>query len=153
MTHRIGRYDVPACANPSTGQCEHTTSGEWTVDEMTKGSGRPVKLLVAHGHCHAPTCLSFELQNADTAKVICRQVPEYGTGAGGAAAGSNGNDDNTLSFASSIPPCFWGDESHGLLPPPVLGPGTRLRSVKVCNNTFGHRGEMSAWQFYGVYAD
>ena len=113
---------------------------------MTKGSGRPIKLLVAHGHCHAPTCLSFELRNVDTDEVICRQIPTYGTGA------DDTNVADALSFASAIPPCFWGEEDHGLLPPPVLEPETRLRSIKICNNTFGHRGEMSAWQFYGVFA-
>ena len=30
------------------------------------------------GHCHAPSCLSMELYNADTGMLLCRHDPVYG---------------------------------------------------------------------------
>lgn len=36
--------------------------------------------LALDGHCHAPTCISFELFNADTNELICSQKPVYGSG-------------------------------------------------------------------------
>ena len=37
-----------------------------------------VNLVYAGGHCHAPSCISMELFNADTGELICRQLPIYG---------------------------------------------------------------------------
>ena len=37
-----------------------------------------IKLVYAGGHCHAPSCISMELYNADTGDLICRQTPVYG---------------------------------------------------------------------------
>ena len=37
-----------------------------------------VHLIYAGGHCHAPSCISMELFNADTGKLLCRHDPVYG---------------------------------------------------------------------------
>lgn len=37
-----------------------------------------VNLIYAGGHCHAPSCISMELYNADTGKLLCRHSPVYG---------------------------------------------------------------------------
>ena len=37
-----------------------------------------VHLIYAGGHCHAPSCVSMELFNADTGKLLCRHDPVYG---------------------------------------------------------------------------
>ena len=37
-----------------------------------------INLIYAGGHCHAPSCISIELFNADTGELICRQTPVYG---------------------------------------------------------------------------
>ena len=37
-----------------------------------------VNLIYAGGHCHAPTCISMELYNADTGKLLCHHSPVYG---------------------------------------------------------------------------
>ena len=44
---------------------------------LVAGSG---KLVAAHFHCHAPTCLSMTLYNNKTGEVICREEPIYGGG-------------------------------------------------------------------------
>ena len=38
-----------------------------------------VHLIYAGGHCHAPSCISMELYNADTGRLLCRHDPVYGT--------------------------------------------------------------------------
>ena len=37
-----------------------------------------INLIYAGGHCHAPSCISMELYNADTGKLLCRQSPVSG---------------------------------------------------------------------------
>ena len=37
-----------------------------------------INIIYAGGHCHAPSCLSIELFNEDTGKLICKQMPVYG---------------------------------------------------------------------------
>ena len=37
-----------------------------------------IHLFKAMGHCHAPTCLSMELYNADTGMLLCRIDALYG---------------------------------------------------------------------------
>ena len=37
-----------------------------------------IHLIYAGGHCHAPSCISMELFNADTGKLLCRHDPVYG---------------------------------------------------------------------------
>ena len=34
-----------------------------------------IYLVYAAGHCHAPSCISLELWNADTGHLICRNEP------------------------------------------------------------------------------
>ena len=55
---------------------------------------------------------------------------------------------------AQIPPCVFGSEAEGLLPPPGGEKGlpmdTPLFSRKLCHADYGHHGEMSLWQSYGV---
>ena len=37
-----------------------------------------INLIYAAGHCHAPDCISMELFNADTGKLLCRMDPVWG---------------------------------------------------------------------------
>ena len=37
-----------------------------------------IHLIYAGGHCHAPSCISMELFNADTGKRLCHHAPVYG---------------------------------------------------------------------------
>eukprot|EP00966_Prymnesium_polylepis_P246501 5701287-Prymnesium_polylepis.1 len=48
-----------------------------------------------------------------------------------------------------VPPCIWGNETHGLAAPPQTD-GYLLHSVKTSNATYGHHGEM-AWQQMYVF--
>ena len=50
----------------------------------------------------------------------------------------------------ALPPCLWGNESEGLVPPTFLSFDTNLMSIKRNNNTNGHYGEMASWQMRGV---
>ena len=60
----------------------------------------------------------------------------------------------TQPVAAQIPPCVFGSEAEGLLPPPGGEKGlpmdTPLFSRKLCHADYGHHGEMSLWQSYGV---
>merc|ERR1712216_260299 len=95
------------------------------------GSGKPV---VAHLHCHAPTCLSMAVYNNATGKLLCKEVARFGKGHPGTGFDEPG--------FIAVPPCVWGNPEDGLEPPPDLA-GVMLRVVKTANATYGHHGEMA----------
>ena len=99
-----------------------------------------VTFLTIHGHCHAPTCLTFELFNQDSGKLVCRIVPVYGTG------------NTTLDELGYLntPPCLFGNPADGLALAVPIPLNTTFFSVKRCSADAGHHGEMSLWQTYGL---
>merc|ERR1711937_205310 len=100
-----------------------------------------IKLMYAGGHCHAPSCISLDLYNADTGDLLCRQKPTYGTGT------KIFNEKGYI----AIPPCLWGSEDEGLIEPVFLPTNANLTSIKLNNNTYSHYGEMASWQMRGVF--
>lgn len=162
-----GEYDIPQCsAGTPPAECVHTLTGEFLLrDSMrTCVAGKPVTdvwcapgwneskqvaLLRAGTHCHAPACINETLYNLDTGEVICYNEPLYGNG----SFPADGQHFNEAGYAVGIPPCLWGSEAEGLLPSPVLGLNTRLRSVKHVNNTFYHYGVMAQWQMRGMFVN
>mmetsp|Transcript_2949 Transcript_2949/g.6209 ORF Transcript_2949/g.6209 Transcript_2949/m.6209 type:complete len:755 (+) Transcript_2949:19-2283(+) len=143
-------YDVPKCAEGIEG-CARAADGSWvhTIRGTYSGGG---KLVAAHFHCHAPTCLSMAMYkcakdvavcNATTGELLCEEKPIYG--------GSGKVDLPRFDEPGFIlqPPCLWGDEAFGLEPPPDVT-GLTLHSVKTANATFGHHGEMAWQQMYFV---
>jgi len=144
-------YDIIQCpkGTPSS-SCVHEISAHFKVkDTIGCDANNPhcwegftgFELIYAGGHCHAPSCLSIELYNADTGELLCQQLPLSGTG-------SSSRFDE-LSYIA-LPPCLWGYED-GLMPPVRLQLETNLMSIKRNNNTFGHYGEMASWQMRGVF--
>jgi hypothetical protein len=101
-----------------------------------------VHIIYAGGHCHAPSCLSMELYNADTNELLCRHDPVYG---------KSHEIFDELGYLA-LPPCLYGPEDQGLMPPTFLSYDTNLYSVKRNNNTNAHYGEMASWQMRGVLA-
>jgi hypothetical protein len=69
-------YDVPKCNKDVLG-CTQQPDGNWihTIRGNFKGHG---KLVAAHFHCHAPTCLKMTMYNNKTGEVICEERPIYG---------------------------------------------------------------------------
>ena len=132
-------YDVPKCNHGIQGcswngkEWIHTITGTWKVPD----SNRAKRLVAAHFHCHAPTCIEISLFDNSTGKVICTQRPIYG--------GTNRIDQKRFDEMGYIaqPPCLWGSGEHGL-EPPYLVSGKVLHAVKRSNATNGHHGEM-AW--------
>jgi hypothetical protein len=153
-----GEYDVPKCNrdNPPPGQlgseCVHEITARWQVSNMGDGAYRRwqdtkgAELRYAGGHCHAPTCISIELFNADTGELLCRQLPVFG---GRGASTINGTRFDEPGYIA-LPPCLFGEEDEGLVPPVFLSWDTNLSSVKRSNSTYGHSGEMASWQMRGV---
>eukprot|EP00980_Cylindrotheca_fusiformis_P031435 scaffold26366_cov117-Cylindrotheca_fusiformis.AAC.6 len=155
-----GEYDIIQCKDDvPASECVQVITSRWMVSEMVrdcpmhdaswctgKGSGDPsktegVKLIYAAPHCHAPTCLSMELYNADTGRLLCHVEPLRGKGE------ARQYDEHGF---LSIPPCLWGDASEGLLEPELLTLNTTLLSIKRNNNTLPHTGEMASWQMRGI---
>lgn len=97
------------------------------ADTCTGQPSQGVELIYVSGHCHAATCISMELYNADTGDLICRVTPIWGTG------------DEVYNEAGylTLPPCLFGHQP-GLLPPQFLGLETNLLSIAKSNNTYGH---------------
>jgi hypothetical protein len=171
-------YDVPKCNSTSQPGCKyedfmgkplpagaaggvwvHYVTGHFYIGESSKSG--PWKPIVAHMHCHAPTCLSMALYDNRTGAPICVERATYGGPNNRSAAQERDNaaafDRATMNEPGfvAVPPCVWGESSHSyngrdLQAPPSLG-GVPLRVVKRCNATFGHHGEMAHGQiFYAV---
>jgi len=142
-----GEYDVAACAEGTPpSQCVHVITARWTVRDMTPTDGAAtegIQLIYAGPHCHAPTCISMDLYNADTGQLICHSEPIRGTG------DVEHDPYDELGFIA-IPPCLWGDASEGLMEPQLLTLDTTVMSVKRSNSTMPHTGEMALWQMRGV---
>jgi hypothetical protein len=135
-------YDVPKCPEGTpTKKCVHKITGSFVVGQ---GPGEQnLSLVRANFHCHAPTCLGFELYHNETRKLICRETPLYG---------GNGLFEKKFDEQGyiAIPPCLWGEGTQDL-EPPVLVSGQPLYSVKYANSTYGHHGEMAWMQVYMTY--
>lgn len=152
-------YDVPACAagvhgcvqnatlNPVSPHWVHSMNGTWHLGQMSNANRGPQKLngsvafKTIHGHCHAPTCIVFTVYIAKTMEVLCEQRAAYG------------NSNKTFNEAGylDVPPCVFGDADQGLNSLRALPLDTQLFSIKHCKANYGHHGEMSLWQTYGVY--
>jgi hypothetical protein len=148
-------YDIPKCA-PGTppNECVHEITAHFQVKDMLKDCDirkdpncwgnttgyEGINLIYAAGHCHAPSCISMELYNADTGMLLCSHDPVYG---------KSHEVFDELGYIA-IPPCLWGSESEGLAPPTFLPYNANLTSIKRNNNTDGHYGEMASWQMRGI---
>ena len=145
-------YDIPKCAHGTpANHCVHTITSQWKVREMLRdcptstdaGSWctgidstnstltKGIELIYAGPHCHAPSCLSMELYNADTGRLLCSMNPVRGTN-----SSESFNEDGFV----ALPPCLWGEEG-GLPPPELLGLDTTLLSIKRNSNIMAHTGE------------
>lgn len=157
-----GEYDIDQChEGVPRDQCIQVITSRWKVKDFMKDcSRRPdaswctgkgssddrktegIELIYAAPHCHAPSCLSMELYNADTGQLLCHVEPIYGQG-----KSDNRYDEHGF---LALPPCLWGDESEGLPPPQLLSLDTTLLSIKRNNSTLPHTGEMASWQMQGI---
>ena len=112
-----------------------------TVCSLSHSKG--VRLAYAGPHCHAPSCISMELYNADTGVLLCRVQGDFGQGRENVTFDEKGY--------IKLNPCVWGYD-EGLLEPPYLSWDTNLMSIKKNNNTNAHYGEMASWQMRGFLA-
>lgn len=155
-----GEYDIVQCPKGTPpSQCVQVITSRWQVKDMMKdcsmrsssslctGEGstdstktKGVKLIYAAPHCHAPSCISMDLYNADTGDLLCHVEPTFGK--------TNKVYDEHGFLA--LPPCLWGDEREGLVRPSLLTLNSTLLSIKKNNSTLGHTGEMASWQMRGV---
>ena len=164
-------YDVPKCTSAEQPGCkfedffgnavpEGSANGTW-VHYLTgvfyigeKKDFKVGKPIVAHMHCHAPTCLSMAVYNNVTGEPICMERATYG------GTGSDANEKynaaaidrpsmNEPGFVA-VPPCVWGESSdyNGAVKPPPELSGLSMRIVKRCNATYGHHGEMAHGQIF-----
>jgi len=101
-----------------------------------------IELILAASHCHAPNCLKQELYNADTGELLCMALPVHGQS-------SNVYDEQGYLFA---PPCVWGREKDGFLPPPHLQLDANLTMIAYYNSTYTHTGQMGIWQMKAAFA-
>ena len=148
-------YDVPR-KSPETPpeNAVHQITSRWKVGQMMHKcdvrqgpdctgllqNKTGIKLIYVGAHCHAPSCLSQELYNADTGQLLCRHIPVYGRG-------TEPFDEKDY---LAIPPCLFGSPDEGLPEPVFLSFDTDLISIKRNNNTYGHYGEMALLQMKGI---
>lgn len=144
-----GEYDIPQCSKSTKPeQCVHVITSRFKVRRSVsfpKGTDQNalegVKIIYAGPHCHAPTCLSMELYNADTGELLCHVEPIHA-------------DSGKLYYERgflAIPPCLFSEtEGDGVAMAKLLSLDTTLLSIKRNNNTLPHTGEMASWQMRGV---
>ena len=65
-----------------------------------------------------------ELWNDDTGELLCRNTAQYGN----STSGSDPMQEK--GYVVGIPPCVWGSEEEGLLPPPMIHLDTNLSTIK-----------------------
>jgi len=150
-------YDVLKCNDATPREdCVFEIKSNFTVRDMMQDcdvrknpacwgdvdNNDGINIIYAAGHCHAPSCISMELYNADTNELLCRHDPVYGKSA---------DIFDELGYIT-IPPCLFGSADEGLPSPTFLSYDTNLYSVKKNNNTNAHYGEMASWQMRGVLA-
>merc|ERR1719369_264581 len=153
-----GEYDVPKCSPTTpTEDCVHEITAHFQVKDMMRECPlrkdpscwgnttgyEGINLIYAAGHCHAPSCISMELYNADTGMLLCSHYPVYG---------KTHQVFDELGYLA-IPPCLWGPETEGLAPPTFMPFNGNLTSIKRNNNTYTHYGEMASWQMRGILAN
>ena len=148
-------YDVPKCAEGIPGcSLQHrfdernTTESRWV--HTIRGSfaaGNTGRLVAAHFHCHAPTCLRTALYLCDegvradqgcdesTGKLLCEETAVK-------VRGQTRERFHEPEFMYQ-PPCLWGSTTFGL-EEPVDVSGRTLFAIKTADATHGHGGEM-AW--------
>lgn len=154
-------YDTPVCpegTQPS--QCLHMITSRFQVRDMIRdcptrpdaticsgtnaSQAKGIKLIYASAHCHAGSCHSMELYNADTGILLCKVLPIVGQ--------SDTEIFNERGYIA-LPPCLFSDNKEngeGLWMPEEVAMNTTLLSIKRVNTTFGHVGEMAMWQMRGV---
>jgi hypothetical protein len=149
-----------------TNMCVQTITSRWSIQSMmnpcdTDAPGRGgdagggwctgigtndprkyegIQLIYAGPHCHAPSCISMELYNANTGELLCGMSAEFG---------KSTEVYDEFGYAV-LPPCLWGSAADGLQEPITLPLETELLSIKKNNNTYTHTGEMASWQMRGV---
>lgn len=144
-----GEYDITQCPKGTPpAQCIQIITARFTVRSITPSTGNPdsnsiegIKLIYAGPHCHAPSCLSMDLYNADSGQLLCHVEPIHG--------GGSDHPYDEQDFIS-IPPCLWGNVTEGLVEPQLLPLDTTLLSIKRNNSTLPHTGEMALWQMRGL---
>tara|TARA_B100000123_G_scaffold268981_1_gene244388 strand:- start:1921 stop:3999 length:2079 start_codon:yes stop_codon:yes gene_type:complete len=141
-----GEYDVPKAPYGTPYEnTVHSITARFQIKDMVDSKYQKnhngIKFITAAPHCHAPTCISMELYNADTGQLICGVYPKFGQGR------SNVKFDE-LDYIR-IDPCIWGME-EGLMNPDFFTWDTNLTSIKKNNNTYAHYGEMASWQCRGI---
>jgi len=153
-----GEYDIPKCSPTTPAEdCVHEITAHFQVKDMMRECPlrkdpscwgnttgyEGINLIYAAGHCHAPSCISMELYNADTGMLLCSHYPVYG---------KTHQVFDELGYLA-IPPCLWGPETEGLTPPIFMPFDGNLTSIKRNNNTYTHYGEMASWQMRGILAN
>lgn len=142
-------YDATAAA-PGTPPEEavHRITSNFTGADIVKRSRgdlkraqHGVKLIQAGCHCHSPGCLSLQLFNMDTGKLVCEVTPVVGNG-------TEAMNEEAYIF---LPPCVWGSAEEGLASPPVFQLDTNFTAIKRVNNTVYHYGVMAIFQMHTAY--
>jgi len=162
--HGNGEYDVVKCpAGTPPDQCVHTVIGNYRIRDIMRSCGSRadtwcspsrtgtwpesqfIQFLRVSPHCHAPSCISMEMINADTNKTICKTTPLFGT--------AMNETMNEAGYLAGIPPCVWGYKEDGLLQPPVVSLDTNITVIAKENATTNHFGQMGHWQMRAAWYD
>jgi len=135
--HNNGEHDIPVCLSKDKSQCTNTISSNFTVGQMG-GMANGGQFITMEGHCHIG-CLGMEMWIVDDPEkpiLLCNATVGYGKADGWM---------DEMGYIAGANTCLFGnDDLHRK--PIVLHPSTKLRSVKISNNTNSYTGDMGLWE-------
>jgi len=135
--HNNGEHDVPVCLKEDKSQCQYTITSNFTAGQMG-GCANGCQFITMEGHCHIG-CIGMELWIVDdeaNPKLLCNATVSYGAGDGWM---------DEMGYIAGANTCLYGKQD-GLPNPVALHPTTKLRSIKISNNTNPYTGDMGLWE-------
>ena len=135
--HNNGEHDIPVCLNKDKSQCTNTITSNFTAGDMG-GCANGCQFITMEGHCHIG-CLGMEMWIVDDPEkpiLLCNATVGYGKGDGWM---------DEMGYIAGANTCLFANDPE-FRAPIVLHPQTKLRSVKISNNTNSYTGDMGLWE-------
>jgi hypothetical protein len=136
--HNNGEHDIPVCLESDKSKCQNTITSNFTAG-MMGGCANGCEFITMEGHCHIG-CIGMEMWIMDDPAnpvLLCNATVGYGSG-----------DDwmDEMGYIAGANTCIFSKNDPNLANPVALHPLTKLKSVKISNNTNSYTGDMGLWE-------
>ena len=135
--HNNGEHDVPVCLEKDKSKCQNVITSNFTAGAMG-GCANGCQFITMEGHCHIG-CIGMEMWIVDDPAnpvLLCNASVGYGSGDGWM---------DEMGYIAGANTCIFGNDPE-FSKPISLHPLTKLRSIKISNNTNPYTGDMGLWE-------